>query len=157
MSLNIDDEKSSESNKNETEMDLELINKLSKMTNDEIGQMLSVFILDDETNQFISCLKAIKLLELKSNEKEKKAKTNKKTKISLNYILNEKVYGSTQSPLILTAVEKDNIEIVETLLSNENNYKVNSFCFFYFFVWHSLFQLCKDTRLYQKKKKIVQC
>ena len=137
MSLNTNPKKSLKpiENENKNKSDLELISKLSKMTNDEIGEMLCNFILRDETNEFISCLNTTKLLQFKllEEEKEKEIKSNDKNRISLNYILNEGLYGSTKSPLIVIAVEKNNIEIVETLVSNENDYKVMSFMFFFVF------------------------
>ena len=109
--------------KNEMKRDLKLIDKLEKMTNDEIGEMLCKYILDDETSQFLSCLKTIKLLATKETEEnESKANNNE---ISLDYILNEGLFSSSKCPLIVIAVHKNNIEIVEALLSKENDYKVN--------------------------------
>ena len=130
MSLNTNPNKSLKSIENDNESDLELINKLSKMTNDEIGNMLDNYIDNDKTNEFISCLNTIKLLQFKLKEEEKEMKTNDKNRISLNYILNEGMYGNPQAwPLIVLAAYKNNIEIVETLVSNENDYQVMSFLF----------------------------
>ena len=132
MSLNGNPNKSSKSNENEkeNEMHLKLIEKLSKMTNDEIGKMLYNFIVMDETSQFISHFEAIKLLQFESKEEEKekemKSKENE-NKISLHYIVNKALYGNYSWPLIVTAVSKNNIEIVQTLLSNGNDYQVRIF------------------------------
>ena len=78
--------------------------------------MLYKYFCKSKTNKFRKCLKAIKLLE---NDNEKK-----QNKISLHYILNEKLCGEYKIPLIVVAVLKNNIEIVETLLCKENDYKV---------------------------------
>ena len=82
---------------------------IAKMTNVEIADMLYKYIRNDKTNEFKQCLKAIKLL---------------KNEIDLHYILNEELCGEFERPLIMEAVSKNNIEIVETLLRKENDYKV---------------------------------
>ena len=108
--------------------------KIATMSNDEISQILFEYICNHETNKFKQCLKAIKLLQ-NDNEKQQ-------NKISLHYILNEKLCGEFGDPLIVVAAFKNNIEIVETLLCKENDYKVwffvffvSLFAFFFVIVW----------------------
>ena len=113
-------------NKNINEMEMKTDINLVEMTNDEMCEMLYKYICKDETNKFKQCLKRIKLL------KSKTAKFNFfKKQISLHYILNKKLCGEFKTPLIVQAVKKNNIEIVETLLCKENDYKV----WFFVVVW----------------------
>ena len=54
-----------------------------------------------------------------------------KNEIDIHYILNEKLCSELERPVIVQAVKRNNIEIVETLLSKQNGYKVRClyFCF----------------------------
>ena len=73
------------------------------MSNDEIGTLLNKYILNDNTKEFKKLLKHCKALE---NE------------LDLNYIINENLYDDVNYPLIVTAANRNNLDIIDDLIKH---------------------------------------
>ena len=114
------DEKTNEFIDNIT-IDNELINKIKEMSNNDIGEQLFDYILDDNTNEFNKFIYHCNILS--NNDKSiNEKKTNVfskigfgKKKLDLDKIINKKL-GNSGFPLIVLAAEQNNLDIVKTLI-----------------------------------------
>ena len=102
---------------------------ISDMTNDEIGAELDQYLLKNDTNGFKSFIQQCKLLESQASNLSK----DPKDRLSLNYVLNVKLYGEYQDPMIVNATWKNNIEIIQALLDCGVCYLISThFCYIIF-------------------------
>ena len=104
------DEKSDDTKSNEDiSIDNSLLTQIETMNNDDIGNKLFKYILKDEINEFNAFIKYLDIV----------VNTNKnKNELDLKYILNNALFedDNKKRPLLVVAANKNNLDIVNTLI-----------------------------------------
>ena len=114
-------------------IDNNLINKLKEMNNNNIGEQLFNYILDDNTTEFVKLIYHCDVLSNTKKEAKRKVFSKiGKNKLDLDKILNKKGYGPANFPLIVVAAYKSNLDIAKTLIK----YNV---CFVFFIIYFTYF------------------